>query len=332
MDTIANFRDIYTQLQRNVFTDKPADLGFLKTCANGGYLRVVMDADFPFLRRSGTFSTVAGTRMYTPERGALSLLDIRIPAKYKSLRKVDVRKLDTRNPNYLVTTSYSTPEMWYNEVNAGVLTQPTSASVVTLQNSSATEPVSTTCVVEGIVSGEPDKEVITLPPNSSATLAGSKSFTEIHRISKGNITGGRITATSNGATVTLAVLGPFMKTRLYVQVGLEPIPDAVYTCYYKFIPWLPEMVNDEDVPQIPTDTVPLIVDAAMLVAAENLGDMEVVASREKRYMDKLAKLREKMRTDDDQVPQWQFGSGAAGRPPLQPGDYTGWLARDVFTF
>ena len=316
------FGDLYSELARHVFDDSVNATLNHKRWTNLGYHKVYYDADYPFQRKSGTFATVSGTRLYTPEPNAIKILNIRIPSENAYLTKIGVERLDRSRPEYVTDTNTQTPFAWYNEDWVGASTQPTVAAAIYV-SSTATE-VNLTVTVEGIVSGEMDRETGSLngvTPNFTTT----KTFTEITSISKGAISVGVITAKqTNASGATLSTVGPLQYTRRYIRIGLEGVPGSALTCYYRFTPWLPEMVNDSDVPNVPDQDIPLIVDAAMLIAAENHGDPAVLASREGRYREKLAKLRSRLGEDKDTIHQWGHKGGRIGYEIIA-GDYSSFL-------
>jgi hypothetical protein len=320
------FGEIVQELRRHMFDPgTPGGDTRARLWANMGYMRVVYDVDYPFLRREVQFQTVAGQRLYIPKDDLLWPLNLRIPDKNLYLIKLAVEKMDRSRPQYVVDTKRGAPQTWYVEDFVGSLTQPTSATQIRAVSSSTADTISsnTNVTIEGVVSGEVDREVLAI--NGTTAVTSTKLFSEIHKISKNRVTAGQISVTNPAQTMTFAVLGPYHRTKSFLRIGLNPIPDQAYTVYGRYIPWLPELVNDSDVPHIPTKDVPIIVDAAMLIAAEWMGQPEVVAIRERRYAEKIRKIREAMGHDDDSVGAWSFVRGDSPQNLPQPGDYNAFL-------
>lgn len=148
------------------------------------------------------------------------------------------------------TMFYTAVPRYYREWNMDmVLRQPNSASAVTIVSSSASDTTPTVTVF-GLVSGYPDQETITL--NGTTSAVGTKSFSTIDRIVKNATTVGRITATTNSANVTVAVIpvGDGTAGIMYNKVRLWPLPSSVFPMnvwYYKQ-PW--RLVNDQDVHEL----------------------------------------------------------------------------------
>ncbi len=150
------------------------------------------------------------------------------------------------NQNQAVPEIY---RMWGEDM---VREQPKQGSVVTISSSaSADQNISVT--VFGTVSGYPDFEtIITNSSDGTTTVAGSKSFTNIDRIAKESSSAGRITATTDSAVTTVAVLpvGDTTAGVLYKKVKLYPLPNTVFPMqvYYYKDPY--RLVNDGDVHEL----------------------------------------------------------------------------------
>jgi hypothetical protein len=131
-----------------------------------------------------------------------------------------------------------------------VLTQPSSASVITVVSSVATD-TTIKVYVSGLVSGYPDSETISLNTSDSTTSsAGAKSFTRLDRISLSGAPTGRVTLTSNSGVVTNFVLPAGSGNNVYLlkRVKFWPIPSAANTIYYTALIRQYYMTDDNDTP------------------------------------------------------------------------------------
>ena len=159
-------------------------------------------------------------------------------------------------------TNEGTPTDYWVWTEDMILRQPNSASVVTVVSSSASDTTQQVTVF-GTVSSYPDQETLSL--NGTSSVAGSKSFSSIERIVKDASTVGRITATTNSANVTVAVLpvGDTTAGISYKKVRLWPTPDNVFPMnvwFYK-MPW--RMVNDDDVHELGQEFDEAIIDLSV---------------------------------------------------------------------
>ena len=149
-------------------------------------------------------------------------------------------------------TTKGTPvlyRMWGSDM---VISQPTTASVITVSSSSSSD-TSKSITVFGTVSGYPDYEVIsTNGSDGTTTSAGSKSFTSVERIVKDASTVGRITCTANSANVTVAVLpvGDTTSGIQYSKIQIWPLPDDVFDIKVKYYKDCYRLVNDGDVHEL----------------------------------------------------------------------------------
>lgn len=111
--------------------------------------------------------------------------------------------------------------------------------------------------VLGYVSGQLQEEEVEL--NGSTSVATTKSFTSLVKISKSDKTGGYITATSNSGGVTNAILDPG-ETDIDVQtVKLYPIPSGTETVNYEAYITHPKLYKDSDSPLFPSEFHNLLV-------------------------------------------------------------------------
>ena len=135
----------------------------------------------------------------------------------------------------------------YTIYESPVAAQPTSASVVTVVSTSASDS-SVAVTIRGVVSGIERYETITL--NGTTPAVGSLSFTSINSVSK-DLTVGAVTVTCNSQTI--ASIEPERKVVRYKLIRFMPIPSAATTVTipYHILP-LP-MAQDDDVPVIDID-------------------------------------------------------------------------------
>jgi hypothetical protein len=139
--------------------------------------------------------------------------------------------------------------MWGEDMALSQVRQP---SVITISSSSSSD-VNIQVTVFGIVSGYPDFEVITTnASNGTATVAGTKSFSYVERITKYTSTIGRITCTANSAQDTIAVLpvGDTTAGPLYRKIQVYPLPNQVFPIHLEYYKDPYRLVNDGDVHEL----------------------------------------------------------------------------------
>lgn len=134
-----------------------------------------------------------------------------------------------------------------------VLNQPTTATAITIESSSATDTGGIDISVFGNVAGYPDKETIRLNSvNSTTKVSGTAVFTTIDRIAKSDATAGRITVYGQTGTniITVIPTGDITSGIKYSKIQIYPLPDTefdVNVMYYKE-PY--KLVDDNDVHEL----------------------------------------------------------------------------------
>lgn len=247
------FKDIQDEVKRRATKDEGGtqfDTG-VKNVINTSLFRLCGEALWKQLRRTTSFSATASTEEFVldpqiSDRFFMWHEDYGYPYVMKYLPEQKFLSMGLDKDGTGTPTHY---RMWTNDM---IKTQPSAASVVTISSSSASD-VSISCTVFGIASGYPDYEIITTNASDGTTASnGSKSFTKIDRIVKNSSTIGRITATSNSAAITLAVLpvGDTTAGIMYKKVKLYPMASTAFTMnvYYYKEPY--RLVNDGDVHEL----------------------------------------------------------------------------------
>lgn len=152
----------------------------------------------------------------------------------------------------ITDTTIAVPDFYRMWGQNMIIEQPIEPSVISVSSSSSSD---TSCAITifGTVSGYPDYEIINV--NGTSTVAGTKVFSSVERVSKSASTVGRITATSNSANVINAVMpvGDTTAGIMYSKIQLWPLPNAVgeiYCDYYKD-PY--RLVNDNDIHELGSD-------------------------------------------------------------------------------
>lgn len=168
-----------------------------------------------------------------------------------------------------------------------VKNQPSSASVVRIVSSSASDNSATyNVVVKGVSSGELKAEVIT--PNGTSSVDGTVSFTTVLSISKASPWNGTLTATSNSGVVTLLTLDACEMGKDYRQLRLFAAPTSAETITYRFFRKPLLLINDYDVPDVPYPySNILIYDALLQLGTYNMEvarkDVELWLSQQARW-------------------------------------------------
>lgn len=194
-----------------------------------------------------------------------------------------------------IPTNY---RMWgYNMV----IEQPLEASVVTI-SSSSTADTSISTTVFGTVGGYPDSETITTNGSDGTTaVAGSKSFTSIERFVKAASSTGTITATTNSANVTVAVIPTGDQTSgvNYSKISLYPLPSSVIPVHVNYYKEVYSLVNSGDVHELGGD-----FDEAIILLSTSKLDYETNKIEADRFFALYQNELKSLRQQNVDKPDW----------------------------
>lgn len=268
--------------------------------------RVNYDVDFPQLRRDYTLNVVANTRDYVLPSGIMIPNDNWvIPSIGTSIRKVNRNSLEISRPGLASDPNRNSPNVWCDYAWSGVSAQPSAASKIKVTSDSTEASLKVT--VEGVVSGEIKREMLNLNgTTANATTAGA--FTEIHSVSKGALGVGILTITADDLTgkPVLGTLGSLQYTRKYINVRLDPCPDQSYAISVNAIPWLPDLVNDSDVPLLPEYVHEAIVFRALMYSYPDQSNQNY-RSAAGEYQDLIEFARRESGRDEGKIKAWIWG-------------------------
>ena len=135
----------------------------------------------------------------------------------------------------------------YSIVRSSVRLQPTSASIVTFSSSSASDNTQTV-FVRGELLGVPMYETVTLLGTSPAVTTNQ--FDRIVGIGKSAVTAGAITATTNSAAVTVAIMSQEQLVHNVNIIKFYPAPSKSTSVGIPYIIDPMPMVSDYDYPLI----------------------------------------------------------------------------------
>lgn len=203
-----------------------------------------------------------------------------------TLQYITDREFYSSSVNTLISYTPTHYRMW--DVD-NVINQPTSASVVTVVSSSSADTTQTISVF-GTVSGYPDFEQIVL--NGTTSVPGTKSFSNIDRITKSASTTGRVTCTTNSAGNTLAVIPTGYQTDAirFKKIQLFPLPDSIIPIQVYFYKQPYRLVNDGDIHELGD----AFDEAIILLATGKLkleGNIDEGKTFIQLYQDELASLK-----------------------------------------
>ena len=240
------------------------------------------------LQKEINFSTVINQREYFFElefNKILSVTDVASNFPLDNVTRADEELVDPNRDD-----QSSNPYAYIVGALSWVKAQPTSASVITV-SSSSTSDVAQQVRINGIVAGEEDSELFTL--NGTTAVVGTKSFTEVFTVAKGDTTEGNVTVTA--AAVTITTIPAKALSKQYQPIILYPIPSAVEAFRVRGIRRPRQLVYKQDFPDLPEIYHELIILGAVIRGHNDLFKPTLAeAVRTQEYEPMREKLKAQM--------------------------------------
>lgn len=192
---------------------------------------------------------------------------------------------DNLVPNPIATGN---PEFYMLWENAGVESQPTSASIISFSSNNAGDTTQK-IMIRGLVGGVEDHEVISL--NGTVTVNSTKQYSSIYSISKSDYTSGLVTVTSNSGAVSVLLFGPLEKTVRIKMVRFYSTPSSTLTVTMKHFkqPFVP--TQDFDDAGIPSRWDYVVEQYAFAMSLQPLGQDQIAEQQaEFAIADKMVEI------------------------------------------
>jgi hypothetical protein len=211
--------------------------------------------------RTETITTVSGTTDYMLHQEYMRPLYFRNQRTHELLVETPAKNIE---PSRLDWNSDSDGNRFVIWGRSPVKAQPTSASVITIVSSSASDTGSANAVV---IKGETSDGSVTaemITPNGTSSVAGTTQFVKILAVTKASSWTGTLTVTSNSAAVTNLTLNSCEYGRQYPIFRLLSNITAGDVIEYQFYRQPMTLVNDFDIPEIPAPFSEILVWDALL--------------------------------------------------------------------
>jgi len=211
--------------------------------ANRRYFQILRAINWNSIQPDYTFDTVAGTQKYVLPDDFSKEISCTDTTNDRELSRTTLEKLIS---DYADISDSGTVER-YCIIEDCVQEQPTSASVLTIVSSSASDTTQT-ILIRGISGGVETYESVTLTGTTDALTTNS--YTRIKGISKSAVTAGYITIDSNSAAVTQAVIPKETLITNYKLILLHYVPASISTIALPYIINPMPLSQDYDYPII----------------------------------------------------------------------------------
>ena len=317
---MSTFARIYIDLLN--LGSQPSSDGDAKTMCkqaiNRTYRRIGSLTGQDTRRREFTFTSVASTSKFGLPLYVREILNIEESTNTRRLIPITPSQYDER---YVASTQTGDPTHYYNFGDFGVQRQPASALTLVFSSSNANDTGKLR--VTGLNGSTVlVSELVTLSGTSNVTTTNS--YNPAMRIVKQTATlsniNGNITVTDGSNT--LAVIPFWVNAPTYQWIEFFPIPDSAITYTVRALSYLPDLVNDEDWPEIDEDYHDLLLYGAGMEVLPSFGKADVAALFKRMYDEMLKRYLGEVANDQPNVikvfHEVQLGSILPARP-LIPG-------------
>tara|TARA_R110002110_G_scaffold148832_2_gene339991 strand:+ start:1593 stop:2888 length:1296 start_codon:yes stop_codon:yes gene_type:complete len=251
-------------------------------------------------------------------------LNIDDPNNDRSVDEITSRSFDKSFPG---NTDTGDPFNYYNLGKFGVQVQPTTDSAITIVSSSTSDVTNFHVTITGFdTSGVFIREKLAL--NGTSNVTSTLSFSTIERVVKSAKTGfsfsGNITVKDSNSA-TLSIVPIWVNSPEYVWIEFYPTPDTSRRYILRASAWKPDLVNDEDWPDIDNYFHNLILYGAGIEVLPSFGKDETAVLFKQMYTERISEYRSGVKRDPNMTQTFadvQMGR-ILPRTPYIPGVHMG---------
>lgn len=212
--------------------------------------------------------TTPGRQRYTLNPMVANLLYLRNDTSEILMREIPNRGLSTGSFDWAKEEGSASEFMFWG--HSQVKQQPTTPSVVHVLSTNVGDAGTSFQVAVKGLNPEGDVQVEILTLEGALIQTGTKVFEEIISVTKSGEFAGTLTLLADAGTTTLLTLSPSEMGKQYRQIYLVQNPEIGETLSYRFFRKPLVLINDYDVPELPSPYSQLLVwDALMLFAGYN---------------------------------------------------------------
>lgn len=301
----------FKQLQDSVlqWMADGSDTGLLRTLAsdaiNEHHQQLLHEERYDFMLwpRTETLAIVAGTSVYALHPQFDQPLYLYNPNSNEYLEEIPAKSLLESGANWQ-DGQPTQPDRFMLSGIAKVATQPTTASVVTITTTGGTEASVNSVIVSGVTASGDYVEETLSSANAWSTLTSSATFATILDITKIGASWARtITVTANSQTILTLSASEY--GRQYRMLEIIGTPQANLDLLYRFYRKPRQLVNDNDIPDLPESHDDVLVLRALL---SMVGYSRATADEQGYWRNRLTMLEQSLKMT------YQQSRSLGGRP------------------
>jgi hypothetical protein len=263
----------------------------VKASVNNTYREVLSVTGTEHKKREFSLVTVASTSKYGLPLYVKSILNIEDSSNTKNIEEITSTDYDNLYPG---NTDTGDPDWYYALGKFGIQKQPASTGALTFVSSSSSDGDTRQITAVGedtnshLVREKKDM-------NGTTSVTTTQTFSSVERIVKTYDDGvssysGTVTVKDSSAN-TIAVIPTWVDSPSYLWVEFYPIPDSAITYTVRAMAFKPDLVFDEDWPEIDEDFHNLLVFGACAEVLPAFGKAGYAAMLKSMYDDKLSSFQ-----------------------------------------
>tara|TARA_R100000315_G_scaffold62430_1_gene43958 strand:+ start:3305 stop:4306 length:1002 start_codon:yes stop_codon:yes gene_type:complete len=268
----------------------------VKSSVNNTYREVLSVTGTEHKKREFSLVTVASTSKYGLPLYVKSILNIEDSSNTKSVEEITSTDYDNLYPG---NTDTGDPDWYYSLGKFGTQKLQAVAGGIKLSSSSSSDGSVTgearyvTVVGTDYSTGGLIREKSTM--NGTSTVTTTQAFSSVERIVKSYDDG--VSSFSGSVTVkdssdnTIALIPTWVDSPSYLWIEFYPIPDSVITYTVRAMAFKPDLVFDEDWPEIDEDFHNLLVYGACAEILPAFGKAGYASMMKSMYDDKLSSFQ-----------------------------------------
>lgn len=282
------------------------------------YRSLLVDINQDSQRREFSLTTVADTSKYGFSLYVKEIQNIEDPDNNRFIYDISAREFDTRFPG---STDTGTPIRAYPFGVFGVQKQPASTGTITVESSSAADTGTNYQVrVSGYVSDVLTAETITVTGTTAVTSTNSYSAIErdVKVLATGYTFAGNVTVKDSSGN-TLSVIPTWWDSPDYLWYEFQPIPSSAITYTVRAIMRKPDLVDDDDWPDIDQDFHELLIYGPAAVLLPGIGMEPAAQTHSKWFQHRYEKFMDSQKRRPSRVRSFNnVHTNNVLRPPHKP--------------
>jgi len=302
---MATFKSIYTDVLNLMGGDTQGDdKTMAKAAINRIYRRCLDEADLDHEHREFSLTTASGTSQYGMPLYVREVLNIDDGTNDRVVFSISAKEYDAAYPGHSDTGS---PTRAYRYGTRGVQTNLASAERVKVKSSSASD-TGANFVVRLTGFDASDRlltETIQLDGTTSAVSANTYKAGGLERVTKlagtGSSWSGYLTVEGNTTGTDFAIIPVWWDSPDYQWWEFYPQPDAAITYTVRALMRKPDLINDEDWPEMPAEFHSLLVWGGFAEVGPAVGKTSLADRMERRFENGLSGLASGSQTEPNRV-------------------------------